>query len=301
MGGVSREREVSLKTGMGIAAALARRNYQVTVIDVKRQLVQQLQQTPIDVAVIALHGVFGEDGMTQGLLEWLQIPYTGAGVMGSAIAMDKVVCKHVASDLGISVPAHALFRTNTDSPTKFVESLAMEFPVIVKPCREGSTIGLSVVERVEQMSEALLQAATSDDLVMVEDFVAGTEVTVGIVSGEVLPCLEIVPKNRLYDYEAKYTKGMTEYILPARIPDATAAIVQDWSIRLWRAINGRGTARADFIVRPDGSAVFLEINTIPGMTETSLIPKAAAYAGISYEDICERMLNEASLRLKMDV
>ncbi|MBI4238863.1 MAG: D-alanine--D-alanine ligase [Deltaproteobacteria bacterium] len=297
MGGVSKEREISLRTGRAMSAALQRRGYHVVEIDVTLNLVEQLRATPIDVAVIALHGKYGEDGTIQGLLEFQRIPYAGTGVCGSAVAMDKILCKRIARDLEIPVAMDLVFHANADSVEQLLTRLSFELPVVVKPVREGSTIGLAIVRALDALPSALQLAAGSDEKILIEEYIAGKEVTVGILCGQVLPTIEIAPKHGFYDYTAKYTKGMTDYILPARIPAETTALLGDWTARLWRELECRGWARADYIVRDDGSAVLLELNTIPGMTETSLVPKAAAYLGIAFDEVCERILNDAGLRM----
>lgn len=294
MGGVSKEREVSLRSGTAMASALSLRGYAVTTIDIGADMVAQVQRANIDVAVIALHGAYGEDGAIQGVLECLRIPYTSSGIVGSAVAMDKVLCKLVAGAIGISTPFHHVFHATTDT----IEGLLAQdiaFPVVVKPTREGSTIGISIVKTAADLPQAIQLAAASDSKIVIEEFVAGTEVTVGWVSGQALTPLEIVPKSGFYDYHSKYTKGATEYIVPARIPAPTTAVLKDWTTRLCRELECRGMARADYIVRADGSAAFIELNTIPGMTETSLVPKAAAHDGMSFEAVCERVLDDATL------
>ncbi len=296
MGGVSKEREVSLRSGAAMAGALERRGYSVTLMDMTRDMVSQLQQADIHVAVIALHGAYGEDGAIQGALECLRIPYTGAGIVGSSVAMDKVLCKHVARSIGIATPMHHVFHATTDT-LHSLDNLAIDFPVIVKPVHEGSTIGISIVKRAADLPPAIQMAAACDSKIVIEEFVVGKEITVGWVCGQALTPLEIAPKSGFYDYHSKYTKGATEYILPARIPAPTMTLVKDWTDRICRELECRGMARADFLVRDDGSATFIELNTIPGMTETSLVPKAAAYDGMSFEEVCERVLDDAALSL----
>lgn len=298
LGGLSKEREVSLKSGTAVAQALERRGYAVVRIDIGAEACQQLREEQIDVAFIALHGNYGEDGTIQGVLEYLHIPYTGAGVVGSAVAMDKVLCKHVARDLGIPLAHELVVHMTTATVDTIAQQLPFEFPVVVKPAREGSTIGLRIVRQPAELPSALQVAAASDQKILIEEYVAGAEITVGMLCGEVLPAIEIVPKSGLYDYEAKYTKGLTEYLIPARIPATTLALAGQWTQQLWHECDCRGMARADFIVRPDGTAVFLEINTIPGMTETSLVPKAAAHIDVSFDEVCERVLNDAHVRLR---
>ncbi len=296
LGGVSREREVSLRSGAAMATALERCGYAVTRIDINSTMVEQLLRAQIDVAVIALHGAYGEDGSLQGVLECLRIPYTSAGVVGSSVAMDKVLCKHIARNIGIPVPFHQVFYVTTDTIEK-LNANGVDFPVVVKPVREGSTIGVSIVRTAAELPQAIQMAAGSDTKLVIEEFVAGAEVTVGWVCGQALTPLEIVPKSGFYDYHSKYTKGATEYIVPARIPSATTTLLKEWTDRLCRELECRGMARADFMVRADGSAAFIELNTVPGMTETSLVPKAAAHDGITFDALCERVLEDANVSI----
>ena len=295
LGGISKEREISLRTGNAMGEALKGLGYTVEMIDVGLDVVDKIRATQIDVAVIALHGTHGEDGTIQGLLEFMRIPYTGAGVLGSAVAMDKTICKAVARDLGIPVARDQVFHATADSVDMFLQSLLLDFPVVVKPSREGSTIGMTIVEKESDLPAALQLAAGSDVKIMVEECVAGKEITVGFVAGQILPTIEIAPKSGFYDYEAKYTKGMTEYIIPAPLEPAVTDLLNEWTLQICRTLECRGMARADYMVRPDGTAAFLELNTIPGMTATSLVPKAAAHAGIDFATVCERVLDDAGL------
>lgn len=299
MGGVSKEREISLRTGAAIEAGLARRGYACVSIDVGdgHALVKRLEEERPDVAVIALHGKFGEDGCIQGLLEMLRLPYTGGGVMASAVGMDKVVCSRVARELGIPCPEEACFDASSCDLERVAADMPLPLPVIVKPSREGSTINMAIVRERGELLPALKRAIASDTKIVVERYVSGKEVTVGLLNGKALPCLEIAPKGGFYDYASKYTKGMTEYIVPARIDPAAAERLSRWSEMLAREIECEGTARCDFIVAPEGREYFLEINTVPGMTELSLVPKAAAHLGLGFDDVCEQLLEGARLKV----
>jgi D-alanine-D-alanine ligase len=299
MGGTSKERDISLKTGNAISGALKRRGYDVMNLDLGGDAYRQIDEAGIDVAVIALHGKFGEDGCIQGLLEMMRIPYSGAGVLGSSVGMDKVVCNRVVRQLGIPVPDEVVFTDGEDDPEKFADGLLVDYPVVVKPSREGSTINVTIVERPRDLSGALVSAAESDDKVLVEKYIKGIEVTIGVINGKALPSLEIAPKSGFYDYEHKYTKGMTEYIVPARIDGRLAEQLQRWSEQIFRAIECSGAARVDYMVDKEGHAFFLEINTIPGMTELSLVPKAAAHIGMSFDDVAEEMLESACLKVNV--
>jgi len=296
MGGISKEREVSLRTGEAVFEALKRCGYNALALDVGPNIVEQLQKNPIDVAFIALHGVYGEDGSVQGLLEWLKIPYTGSGVLASALAFDKAVLNNLVRQLDVLVPKEIVFDSrhhNLDDFLSMIHSPWSIVPVVVKPSREGSTINLSIVREAASLKGAVQLALQSDCKVLIEEYIKGKEVTVAVLNGTALPSIEIVPKDGFYDYQHKYTKGMTEYILPARISEKCRKQIAECSVKIFNAIDCAGVARADFIVTPDEKSYFLEINTIPGMTETSLVPKAAAHAGISFEDLCEMILEKA--------
>lgn len=301
MGGVSKEREISLRTGDAIAQGLLRRGYRCSALDVRSgpELVGELARLRPDAVVVALHGKFGEDGCVQGLLEMLRIPYTGGGVLASSVGMDKVVCTRVARQLKIPCPAEIVFDASRDDPQRFAREMTLPLPVIVKPSREGSTINMTIVREQRELLPALAVAAASDVKIVVESYISGREVTVGLVNGRALPCLEIAPKSGFYDYASKYTKGMTEYIVPARIDPETAMRLGAWSELIACEIECEGTARCDFIVAPEGREYFLEINTVPGMTELSLVPKAAAHLGIGFDELCEQLLEGA--RLKVNV
>ncbi|MBI4126927.1 MAG: D-alanine--D-alanine ligase [Deltaproteobacteria bacterium] len=295
MGGPSKEREVSLRSGRAVLAALQRRGYDAVEIDAAADLPDRLRREGIAAVFIALHGKLGEDGCVQGMLEWLGIPYTGAGVLGSSVGMDKVVCKRTAQSLGIPVAPDAIFIAGRDDPTTFGTTLPMSLPVIVKPSREGSTINVTIVQTTAELSAAIPHACESDGTVLVEKYVKGTELTVGLLEGKALPVVEIVPKSGFYDYTSKYTKGMTEYIVPARIDAETTKALRAWSEKLAEIVGAVGFARADYMME-NHDVVFLELNTIPGMTDLSLVPMAARAAGIEFDELCERILEGASLK-----
>ncbi len=297
MGGVTKEREISLRTGAAISTSLKRMGYDAVDIDVGSDVVERIRAEAIDVAFIALHGKFGEDGCIQGLLEMMRIPYTGGGVMGSSVGMDKVVCDMVAMQLGIPIPREECLNINDGPADMIAQRVTTSCPVIVKPSREGSTINMTIVRKPEDLQKAIEIAAKSDEKIIVQEFITGKEVTVGILNGKALPALEIAPKSGFYDYSSKYTKGATEYILPARISPKVAQKIQDWSVAVFDALDCSGTARCDYIVGDDDRAFFLEINTIPGMTELSLVPKAAAHIGIDFDHLVSEILNAASLKV----
>ncbi|HEY0969704.1 MAG TPA: D-alanine--D-alanine ligase [Gemmatimonadales bacterium] len=251
-----------------------------------------------DVVFLALHGGHGEDGTIQALLDLGGVRYTGSGHMASALAMDKDLSKHLFRAAGVRTADWIMLSAGAgegDAGRASGDALArrvateLGFPVVVKPSKQGSTVGLSIVRRPEELDDAIEEAFRHDDEVMLERFVAGRELTVGILGGEALPVGEIIPKKEIYDYECKYTPGMAVEEFPARIDDAVAAEVQDQARRAFRALKLRGCARIDFRLTPEGETYCLEANTLPGMTETSLIPQAVAAAGMSFEALCERI------------
>lgn len=298
MGGLSKERQISLKSGKAVAGALRSKGYKVIEIDCGENLPEQLRPPAVDVAFVALHGPWGEDGCVQGLLEWMRIPYTGSGVLASALAMDKAVLNRVSRDLEFLVPAEAILDTRLESAEAFVQRFREKLPVIVKPSREGSTINVTIVRQKKELKPAIAQALGSDHKILVEEYVEGKEVTIAVLDGKALPSIEIVPKSGFYDYQSKYTKGMTEYILPARLSSRCIEKLNQISNRLFETIDCSGVIRVDFIVTPEEKPYFLEVNTIPGFTETSLVPKAAKQAGVSFEDLCEVILEGASLKIR---
>lgn len=296
MGGPSKEREISFRSGRAVLAALKRRGYDAIEIDAAVDLPDRLRREGVAAVFIALHGKWGEDGCVQGMLEWLKIPYTGAGVLGSSVGMDKVVCKRTAQSLGIPVAPDVVFVAGRDNSKAFAAKITMPLPVIVKPSREGSTINVTIVSTMTELPVAIDHACESDGTVLIEKYVKGTELTVGLLEGSALPLVEIVPKSGFYDYTSKYTKGMTEYIVPARIDAATTKELQRWSEVLAETVGAVGFARADYIMG-NHEVVFLELNTIPGMTDLSLVPMAAKASGIEFDALCERVLEGASLKV----
>ena len=288
MGGNSSEREISLKSGKAVLQGLKRCGYNVTAIDVGSDLAGKLKRQKIGTAFIALHGRWGEDGSVQGLLEIMGIPYTGSGVLGSAMAMDKVVMKMVSESTGIPTPAY----------TMVGEGIKVHFPLpfVVKPANEGSTIGISIVRKQKEVGPAIKKARTYDRKVMVERYIEGDEITVGIVNGEVLPVVQVKPTSGFYDFEAKYTKGMTEYIVPAKISKAMAKKAVAIALEVYGVFELSGCARIDMLVDDDLPKV-IDINTSPGMTETSLVPKAWGHLGRTFDELVESILMEASLKI----
>ncbi|MEJ2200077.1 MAG: D-alanine--D-alanine ligase [Desulfuromonadaceae bacterium] len=293
LGGLSAEREVSLRTGQAVHQALLGAGFQAVAIDAGRDLAQRLIEEKIEVAFIALHGRFGEDGTVQGLLELLGIPYTGSGVMASSVAMDKVMTKKLLLHHRLPTPGFTVFKKGDD--LEALVNLDRTYPQVVKPAREGSTIGISIVRSPEELAAGVDAALIYDDLLLIEDFISGDEVTVGVLGGEPLPVIQVVPEGGFYDYRAKYTPGRTQYLLPALIAEKTQDKLQRAAVAACAALGCAGAARVDFMVAGD-KFYCLEVNTIPGMTETSLLPKAARYAGITFEELVLRILEDAGVR-----
>lgn len=292
MGGLSAEREISLKTGNACLQALRQLGYEAVAIDVGHQLPEQLKAAQIDIAFIALHGRFGEDGRVQGLLEMLQVPYTGSGVVASSMAIDKVITKKLLLYHELPTPGFEFMRPG-DSSEELMER-CKHLPLIVKPSREGSTIGISIVRNREELRTGVETAAALDGTVLVEDFIEGSELTVSVLNGVALPIIQIVPKGGFYDFNAKYTAGQTEYLLPAPIDADCYHRIQQAAVAACETLGCRGAARVDFMLR-EREFYCIEVNTIPGMTETSLLPKAAAAAGIEFPQLVEQILLDAGL------
>lgn len=294
MGGVSAEREVSLRTGEAVLEALLARGYDAWGIDSANSLPEQLCEQAIEVAFIAVHGRHGEDGTLQGLLEIMEIPYTGSGVLASALAIDKAITKRMVADV-VSTPE--AFLVDDHSDVAALCAACTTYPQVVKPVREGSTLGISIVDNATQLEAAIGEARTFDRRVLVETYVAGREVTVAVLNGKALPVIEVVPAGGFYDYAAKYTAGTTEYLVPAPLSPDTYQALQQAALRCYAKLGCRGAARVDFIVSNDATAefYFLEVNTIPGMTKTSLLPKAAACDGIQFASLVELIVQDASL------
>ncbi len=292
MGGLSAEREISLKTGQAVISALLENGCDAVAIDAGHDLPVQLREVGTDVAFICLHGRYGEDGTVQGLLEMMQIPYTGSGVMSSSMVMDKVITKQILLYHEISTPGFVAYRSGDDRNELFKR--CRHFPLVVKPAREGSTIGISIAHDRAELEAGLAEALKHDDLVLIEDYIQGDEITVSILNNESLPIIQIVPKSGFYDYESKYTPGHTEYLLPAPLEAVLYNRLQETSVAACKALACRGAARVDFMVR-EREFFCLEVNTIPGMTATSLLPKAAAEAGITFNELVMQILQDAGL------
>lgn len=289
MGGASTEREISLKTGKAIHAALTRRGYRATMIDVDPSLPWALKKKKIAVAFLALHGPGGEDGTVQGLLDVLGIPYTGSGVRASAVGMDKAMTKVVVEREGVPVAPGITIRKGQGT----VAPKNLRWPLVVKPVDQGSTVGVSIVHTPQQWASAVRRARRQGSTIVVESFIKGRELAVSVLDGKALPTVEIVAPGGFYDYAAKYEKSETRYLCPAPITKVQDRQVKEFAVRSYQALGCQGAARVDFRLNSAGRPFFLEINTIPGMTERSLLPMAAAKAGLSYESLAERILESA--------
>jgi D-alanine-D-alanine ligase len=296
MGGLSVERDVSLRTGAAVTSALKGLGYDVVEIDAQKDLPQRLTAERIDVAFIALHGRYGEDGCVQGLLESMFIPYTGSGVLASSVGMEKVFAKQIFIGHGIPTPPYQAF-SDPKSALAATDSLGFPFPVVVKPSREGSSVGVHICKTREQYRAAVEDAAQYAGLIMVEKYIKGREVQGAVLDNEPLGAIEIVPANEFYDYEAKYKPNSgTQYLFPAPLPPDQYARVNEVCLAAHRALSCQGASRSDVIVSDQGEVWILEVNTLPGMTATSLLPKIAAGRGIDFAALCERLLLGASLK-----
>lgn len=288
MGGDSSEREISLKSGRAVLKALGTLGIEAIPIGIEGDIVVGLDSVRIDIAFIVLHGRFGEDGQVQEFLEARGIPYTGSGVEASRLAMDKVKSRERFREAGLEVPPTVVLARGDPVPAP-----PFPFPVVVKPSREGSSIGLSRAAAPAELASACRTAFAFDDTILIEPFLKGTEVTAGILGDTALPLVEIVPSNPFFDFEAKYTKGKTDFVVPARLADPVAARAQAAGLAAHRALGCRAYSRVDLIVSPGGKIYLLEVNTIPGFTETSLFPMASAAAGIPFPELCLRLLRLA--------
>ncbi len=297
MGGLSAEREVSLRTGAGVADALEERGHDVVRIPFgpdTRGVDQLVREAGIQVAFIALHGRGGEDGCIQGLLELLGIPYTGSSVLASALAMDKLKSKELFRLH--NVPTAPYYVATKESLGDLEEVHAsFGFPVMVKPRGEGSSVGVSRADDLGELEVAIKGALAHDSLALVERFVRGMEVHVGVLDGRSIGAIEVVPKSGVYDYASKYTPGATEYICPPRLGSTRARGVMNLAERAARSLGCTGACRVDLLVTEGENEYVLEVNTLPGMTKTSLLPKIAASAGIEYGALCEAILSGAAL------
>ena len=289
-GGPSNERDVSLRSGKAVYEALIGRGCDAILLDVKNDICDIIGRSPVDMAFIALHGRFGEDGTVQSMLEDMGVPYTGSGVDASRLALDKIATKKVFKKCAIPAPGYVVFEKG-DFNAK--SCLSMGWPVVVKPQFEGSSIGLSIAGDANSLKAAVDKALEYGVRVLVEEYIKGRELTVGILGKKSLPVVEIVTSQGLYDYEAKYKDPSTKYLVPAPIDRELAKLAGELGERSHKALGCRSFSRVDMMMNAAGDIFVLEVNTIPGMTERSLLPKAAAAAGIDFGDLCVRLLEDA--------
>ncbi len=284
-GGFSTEREVSLRSGAAVANGLRLAGYMVEEIDITSVNVKIPHN--VEAVFIALHGAFGEDGEIQNILENMKIPYTGSCPAASRLAFNKLETKKVLVSKGVPTPRYEVL-------TKF-EAHRLSYPVVIKPVRQGSSIGVHRVLQEADLQEAFNDAIKYDELVLMEEYIEGAELTVGIVGDEALPVIEIRAPDGNYDYKAKYTKGVTEYLVPAPLDRKTTLLVQELAMATFKALNAYGYARVDIRLSKEGLPYVLELNSIPGFTETSLLPKAAKAAGYSFHELCDKIMRQAKL------
>jgi D-alanine-D-alanine ligase len=296
MGGPSSEREISLRSGEAVLEALSAAGVQAAAIDIvtdsKDENISLIKSFNIDCAFIALHGHFGEDGQIQEVLEAIKIPYTGSAVLASRLAMDKVSSHNIFENGGLNV-AKQVVLNKENYPDESRDYLSLGFPLVVKPVMQGSSIGLSIVEKEADLSKAVELAFKFDERVIIEEFLKGRELTVGILEDLPLPLIEIKPKRAFFDFQAKYQPGQTDYIVPAEIREDISRKVQEAALSAHRLLGCSGCSRVDIILNEESLPFVLELNSIPGLTNTSLLPKAAKCAGIGFAELCVKLINLA--------
>lgn len=289
-GGVSAEKEISFKTCEAVNNACKELGYNTILLEIDGEMYNLISKLKgIDFVFIALHGGKGENGVIQGLIDSLNIPYNGSGVLASSLGMDKSLTKQLAKSFGIETPFWKIFK-DVNNSKNYIPS---KYPVVVKPSADGSTIGLSIVKEKKELATATELANKYDGHIMIEDYIEGRELTVTVIGQKIYPIVEIIPKHKIYDYECKYQKGMSEYICPAILSDELTEKIQNIALNIFNILQCSGYARADFILDKRNNPWFLEINTLPGMTATSLVPKSAMAAGISFNYLIQMIIDEA--------
>ena len=296
MGGISSERDVSLRSGLAVVDALTKTGCTVVPIDIdnhqREQIISKIRSADVQTAFIALHGKFGEDGVIQSILEEMNIPYTGSGTKASACTFNKVTTQKALRACGLPVADfYVADEASVDADAILLE--LKDFPIVVKPSCEGSSFGITVVHTKADLPAALTKAFGYGHEIIVERFIAGRELTVGILDQQALPIVEICPQKQFFDYEAKYQKGLTEYIVPAQLPDELAEHIGEIALKAHQALGCECYSRIDFRLDAQNRPFILEINTIPGFTETSLFPKAARQAGMDFSDVCLKLIQLA--------
>ncbi len=289
MGGLSSEREVSLSSGKAMFAACTALGYDAISVEFENDILSHLDTLKsVDIVLIALHGGIGENGRIQGMFESIGIRYTGSNALSSAMSMDKHISKLLAEDVGIATPKWKRIRKGQS-----IYKNEFDYPFVVKPNSEGSTIGLTIVHNENDYDSAVEEAFKYDDEILIEEFISGKEITVSIVDEDVLPIIEIRPEHGLYDYECKYTKGMTEYICPAELNEDLTKRIKQTAFEVYKLLKCRHYGRVDLRLDNNNQHWFLELNTLPGMTDTSLVPKAAKATGISFEQLIGKIIKQS--------
>ena len=292
MGGLSSEREVSLTSGKAIVSALQEKGYTAVGIDVDRDVAAWLRKEGIGAAFNALHGTYGEDGAIQGMLEIMGIPYTGSGILASALSMNKAVSKQLFKAHGLLIGSYVVLSRSAWTRSKAIPG-ETGFPVVVKPCCEGSSVGITLVSGRRELEPAVELAFRYGSEILIEEYIRGKEVQVGILGDKALGAIEVVPKETFYDYRAKYEEGMSDHFFPARIADDVYQRTLEAGLAAHRVLGCRGYSRVDFLVDERGDPYILEVNTLPGMTSTSLLPEIAKGVGMEFPDLIEEILRLA--------
>ena len=298
MGGLSAEREVSLESGKAILDALLARGYDACSVEGDEQLAQRLIGQKIDVAFIGLHGRLGEDGAVQGLLEMMRIPYTGSGVLASALGMSKVASRKIFMLHAVPVPPHIVLK-KADREIFNESKLPFPLPMVVKPSQEGSSVGVSIVSEAGQISAAMDRAFEYDPEILIEEYIPGREIAVGVLDDAALGAIQIVPKVQFYSYQAKYTEGLAEHILPAPLPPEDYKRALGLGLTAHQLLGCEGATRVDMLYKESGQFYVLEVNSLPGMTRLSLLPEIAGGAGIDFPELVERILLGARLKIPL--
>ncbi len=298
MGGPSKEADISRNTGKAIAIALKEKGYDVASLELNpKTLIGDVEKLKGEVVFNAIHGLYGEDGAVQGMLEMANIPYTGSGITASALAMNKKLSKDIFVGAGIPTARSIAFNAARESKESIAASIVenFTFPVVVKAASQGSSLGVAIVMEEENIYQALDDVLSYGNVIIAEDYLDGSEFTVSVLNGEALPVIKIEPRSGIYDYTSKYTKGLTEYLVPAPISEDLTLKMQEIAKKTYSLLGCQGLARVDFMSDKKGEIYVLEVNTIPGMTVTSLAPKAANAVGISFVELCEQILASAGV------
>lgn len=297
MGGPSTEREISLKSGKAVYESLKESGIEAIAIDITSGGIEEnkelIKAQEIDCAFLALHGSFGEDGQIQKILDRLKIPYTGSGVSASRLAIDKIASRRLFEVSGLDVPKYDVLEKSSYKLSNRGVVMRIKAPFVVKPATHGSSVGLSIVDKKDDFHKAASLAFSFDERLIIEEYIKGREFTVGILEDKVLPVIEIIPKGRFFDYEAKYQSGMTQYVVPAELSEKITSKLKQNALMAHRVLGCYGCSRVDIILRSDNTPVVLEVNTIPGFTQTSLLPKAAKAAGIGFAQLCIKLIQLA--------